>query len=116
MIYEVNTQSEADAISGPKHVWHNLNKYIVYTGIDIPVSQNDRQIPDYAFRDRFADSEMSAFLALAFSGDISAQKLMLKLTTASNGIPMDREDVVSGMSYLVTKGILTEQRKNEILA
>jgi hypothetical protein len=35
-IQTFNTLAQAQAVADPKAIWHNINKFIVYTGTDIP--------------------------------------------------------------------------------
>lgn len=45
-IQTFNNQAQAIAVSGPKLIWHNVDKWIVFTGADIPTKsqeQTDRE-------------------------------------------------------------------------
>jgi hypothetical protein len=116
MIYTVNTQSEVDAIPNPKHVWFNLNHFVVTTGSDMPSNSQERIIPVWKFRDRFTTAEIDVILNLVYSGDSVARLLILKLQTASDGIELDSSDVQQGTAYLVNKSVLTQARANAILS
>jgi hypothetical protein len=116
MIYTVTTQAEIDAIPDPKHVWFNLNHFVVTTGNDMPSNSQERIIPVWKFRDRFTTAEIDAILNLVYSGDSVVRLLMLKLQTASDGIDLDSADVINGMDYLVSKSVLTQARSNAIIS
>lgn len=115
MIYEFTNQADADAIAEPKHVWINGDVIVVYTESDIPVVEMSRIIPAYAFRDRFTDKEMDAILDLAYSGDKVARVLLLKLQTANDGIDLSSQTTLDGLNYLLSKSVITPERKIEIL-
>ena len=109
-----NTMEEAEAIENPKHIWINGTEIIVYTEEDIPV--NYRILSVKEFRDRFTEDEIEAILDLAYSGDVLARKILLKLQTVGEVIDLTTPSVIAGMNYWVSKGILTEERKNQILS
>lgn len=111
MITIVYSQPEADAIPGPKHVWADMDRFVVYTGDDIHVSPISRVIPANEFRERFTDAEMDIIIAQAYGGDIIARRLLLKLQTASEGVELDSKVVQDGLAYLVIKGALTADRE-----
>jgi hypothetical protein len=71
MITIYQTQEEADAIPEPKHVWFDVDKWVVYTGEDIPV--NPVYIPEV----------------------ISARQLQIQL--ARNGIYQNVIDYISSL-------------------
>jgi hypothetical protein len=116
MKHIVATQAEVDAIPGPKHVWFDIDHFVVLTGNDMPVQPTERIIAAWKFRDRFTAAEMDAVLALAYAGDANARRLVLKLQTASDGVDLDSSDVQQGMAYLVSKSAITQTRSDEILA
>lgn len=109
-----NTMEEAEAIENPKHIWVNGSEIIVYTEGDIPV--NYRILSVKEFRDRFTEDEIEAILDLAYSGDVLARKILLKLQTVGEVIDLTTPSVIAGVNYWVSKGILTEERKNQILS
>lgn len=67
----------------------------------------------YEFLLRFTTQERSAYRNAAKTDDIVAD--FHELATAAQEIQTDNPMTVQGMNYLVSVGILTEQRKNEIL-
>lgn len=67
----------------------------------------------YEFLLRFTTQERSAYRNAAKTDDIVAD--FHELATAAQEIQTDNPMTVQGMDYLVSIGILTEQRKNEIL-
>lgn len=36
------TQAQAQAVPDPKLIWHDINRWVVYTGADIPVKPQDQ--------------------------------------------------------------------------
>lgn len=66
------------------------------------------------FRALFTDAELLAFLAAA-KQDAQLDMLRFKLTTVQQ-VVSDNPELLGAMDALVTAGILTEQRKQEILA
>jgi hypothetical protein len=113
-IITVATQAEADAISGPKHLWYNLGEIVVYTGEDMP-SQPVSEITVEELRGRFTVPEMTDFLSFAKIDD-TANLLLFKLQTRSTPIPKNDPSLVWGLNYLVTSGKLVAARVAEILA
>lgn len=67
----------------------------------------------YEFLLRFTAQERSAYRNAAKTDDIVAD--FHELATAAQEIQNDNPMTIQGMDYLVSIGILTEQRKNEIL-
>jgi hypothetical protein len=107
----------AYAMPEPKHTVLDGDVATVYTGDDIPVATPVRNIRDWAFRKRFTDEEQDAINNLAFSQlDTLGQRLLMAIYTASDGVDLDGQDVNNGLNYWVFKGILTPERKLEILA
>lgn len=78
---------------------------------------SEHRIPAHVFRDRFTSAELAGITGLAYSGtgDATVQLLLLKIATASEGIPLDSAETVGGLDYLVSKGRLAAGRKMEIL-
>lgn len=64
------------------------------------------------FRDLFTGDELAAIAASDIAG---VRLLLLKLTTRSD-VPMGHPDVIGGLAYLVSVGLLTEERKASILS
>jgi len=116
MITIVQTQSEADAIPEPKHLWYDINRIVVYTGDDVPVTPSSRIVTINEFRDKFTTTEQDAILSLAYSGDTVARRFLLKLQTTLMEVDLDHADVVGALAYLVAKSVLTNSRANEIRA
>lgn len=80
------------------------------------VQPNIRLLSQAQFRARFTEDELTAFSALVYGGDALAQNLLLKITTASDGIDLDSADVSLGLDYMVARGVLTPIRRDEIVA
>ena len=59
------------------------------------------------FRDRFTDAELAAMVS---STDTGVKLLVLKVQTA-DPFPMDNATVQAGLDYLVSKKILTAERR-----
>ncbi|MDP2786611.1 MAG: hypothetical protein Q8O79_00830 [Pseudomonadota bacterium] len=83
-----------------------------------PGGPMERRIPAYLFRDRFTGAELAGITGLAYGGlgDATAQVMLLKIATASEGINLDSAETIGGLDYLIAKGKLTAGRKAEILA
>jgi hypothetical protein len=73
-------------------------------------------IPAYIFRDRFTEAELIAINALAYSGNAEAQLLLLKVSTATDGIDLASKSVADGLNYLVSVGAITSDRLPALLA
>ena len=67
----------------------------------------------YQFLNRFTYQERAAYRSAASTDDLVAD--FMGLAQAAQEIVNDDPMTVAGMNYLVTIGVLTEQRKNEIL-
>ena len=67
----------------------------------------------YQFLLRFTAQERTAYRTAAQTDELVAD--FLNLATAAQEIINDDPMTVAGMNYLVSAGLLTEQRKNEIL-
>jgi hypothetical protein len=80
----------------------------------VPPAPSTRTITPGEFRDRFSPAEQAAFAALAFGGDLTAQTLLIKLSTSLE-VDLDSPTVDAGLDYLVSKGVITAARKAEIL-
>ena len=75
--------------------------------LDDPVYYSPRE-----FKNKFTLAEQDAILS---STDPQVKQIWLDLVTAS-AIDIEDEDTISGVTYLVTIGLLTESRKAEILS
>ena len=67
----------------------------------------------YQFLNRFTYQERTAYRSAASTDDLVAD--FMGLAQAAQEINNDDPMTVAGMNYLVTIGVLTEQRKNGIL-
>lgn len=76
----------------------------------------ERRIESWQFRDRFTEVELDGILGMAYSGDAIARRLLLKVQTATGGIDLDSPEVIGGLDYLVTQGVLTAERAAVIRA
>lgn len=112
------TVRAAYAVPEPKFMQFDGNVATVYTPPDIPVKIPKRDIDVEEFRDRFTDAETDAMINLAYgmTGEAIARKLLFRLQTTKNPINLDGVKVVTGMQYLVNKGVLTSARRDEILS
>jgi hypothetical protein len=113
-IITVSTQAEADAISGPKHLWYNLGEIVVYTGDDIPTQPTASEITVEELRGRFTVPEMTDILSFARTDD-NAGLLLFKLQTRTTPIPKNDPSLLWGLNYLVDSGKLAANRIVEIL-
>lgn len=109
------TIPQAFAFPDPKYIVLTDDVATVYTGDDIPETQTTRLIEISKFRERFTDAEKDAILDLAYNGDAIARRILLKLQTTALEIDVDHPDVIASMSYLVSVGAITDNRKDEIL-
>lgn len=67
----------------------------------------------YQFLMRFTAAERAAFRAAAVTDSNVAD--FQELATAAQEINTDNPVTIAGMEYLVSQGLLTEQRKQEVL-
>jgi hypothetical protein len=67
----------------------------------------------YEFLLRFTPQERAAFRAAAMTDPLVAD--FQQLATAAQQIVSNDPNTVAGMNYLVSVGLLTQQRANEIL-
>ena len=92
---------------------------LYYTGDEIPpmpepTAAPSRYITSAEYRARFTQAELLAMLS---STDAGVKLLILKVSTApTEGINLYSQSVVDGLTYLVSKNILTPERVLEILA
>jgi len=76
---------------------------------------NARIVSIANYRSRFTGSELAAIGKRAFTeDDENCQLLLLEVFTATDGIDLDGEKVVNGLSYLTAIGVLKAGRANEI--
>lgn len=75
--------------------------------IRIPVIQPDQ------FFARLTQTEIDALLTLAYNGDQTARRLLLKLQTSAE-VDIDSSDVSGWLTYLVSVGVLTPVRVGKI--
>lgn len=68
----------------------------------------------YAFLNRFTVAELDAILAASKTDPIALR--FLALAQAAQEIDSEDEATVAGMAYLVAAGLLSSQRRDEILA
>ena len=68
----------------------------------------------YQFLNRFTYAERAAYRVVANTNDIVAD--FMGLAQAAQEILSDDPTTIQGMDYLVSLGILTQQRRNEILS
>jgi len=77
-------------------------------------SRPPRVVPADVFRDRFADAELVAVMRAAQTDDDVA--LYWAKATITGVINLESETVDQGLDLLVAKGLLTADRRAEILA
>lgn len=86
------------------------------TSTDTPVVPASLVIlTDKAYRDLFTQAEQDTLLAAAGSNDVGARRILLQLQTASTGVDLSSPAVAGGLTYMVSKGWLTEVRKQQVL-
>ena len=73
----------------------------------------DRYVTAEQFRDRFTAAEL---LAISAAGQTDAMVAfsLAKLGTASGTFSLDRQDVIDGLNYLVSKGLIAANRPEKI--
>jgi hypothetical protein len=101
----------------------NFRKYLEFLGnggvplpSDAPILKPVAIVQAYVFRDRFTEGELMAINSLAYSGDSMAQLLLLKVSTATDGIDLASQSVADGLNYLVSVGAIASDRLLSILA
>lgn len=75
----------------------------------------DRYVTAEQFRDRFTAAELLAISA-AGQTDAMVAFFLAKLGTASGTFSLDRQDVIDGLNYLVSKGLIASNRPGQIRA
>ena len=104
----------AEATAQPRQVWINAPKEIVvYTGADMQQQPTDRYVTAEQFRDRFTAAELAAILA-AQQTDAQIAQFLYLVATATGPFSLDDPRVVAGLTYLVSKGLLTAERPVKI--
>ena len=76
-----------------------------------PAASTSRILSTPDFRVRFTDTELGG---MAMSGDANVRVMLLKIST-TNEIDLESLSIVNGLKYLVSKGLLTEARRLEIM-
>ena len=110
------TRDTKDSFTYPQDGWYWFDSGVAaYTFLTPVVSP--RTIRDWEFRSRFTEIERNAINNLAFAQlDTVGQELIMAVYTASDGVPLDSLEVINGLDYWVYKGIITPERKLEILS
>jgi len=86
--------------------------HAVIDAADLSILDEPETYTPYEFLQRFTLEEQTAIEA---STDIGVKLFLRKLSSVSVVIP-DFQDTIDGMNYLVSKGLITEARKAEILS
>ena len=73
----------------------------------------DRYVTAEQFRDRFTEAELMAISAEGQT-DATVAFFLAKLGTTSVPFSLDRQDVIDGLGYLVSKGLLYPDRPEKI--
>lgn len=68
----------------------------------------------FQFLLRFTDAERAAFRAAAATDESVAD--FMQLCTAASQVEADHPMTIAGMAYLVSEGLLTQARADEVLA
>ena len=89
----------------------NVNERIIELRYSVPVTDN--RITKLAFRNRFTFAEKVA-LEDAAKTDTEV-KVLLDDQASATYIDLSRADTAAGVDLLVSKGLLTQQRRDEIL-
>lgn len=112
-------KAEARAALGPKYITEGA-EITVFTGDDIPSNEvdaqqhaADRYVTAEQFRDRFTDAELLA-ISEAGQTDKMVAFFLTKLGTTSEQFSLDRQDVIDGLNYIVSKGLLNSNRPAKI--
>lgn len=116
-VIECRTRGECDCIPGTKEILWYIDRYLVMTEGDIPVSAqapSPRSVSVMEFRSRFTDAEMTAIL-IASRTDATVALFLLKLQTRTE-IDLDDPNVSAGLTYLTAATLLAAGRKSQLLA
>jgi hypothetical protein len=79
MITVCTTQAQADAIAGPKSLWYDLGRIVVYTGSDMPPAP-----PTVAEIAAMASAEVAAMLTSDTADDKRAKAIILVIQDQLN--------------------------------
>lgn len=66
------------------------------------VEQPRRVLRDWEFRDRFSPAQLVGIMRAAMAGDDQAAFVWLALSTASDGVNLDKPEYQAGVQYLAT--------------
>lgn len=103
----------AESTPQPREVWINGPiEIVVRTGADMQQTA-DRYVTAEQFRDRFTAAELLAISA-AGQTDAMVAFFLAKLGTTSVPFSLDRQDVIDGLNYIVSKGLLDPNRPEKI--
>lgn len=80
----------------------------------VPVDAPGTLLTPAEFRARFTDAELLAFVRLSRSDEM-AGLLMLRLSTASDGLDLASDSVHRSLDYLTARGVLTAERAQAIM-
>ena len=75
------------------------------------------QITKLAFRERFTTAELLGILSAASGSTTEAfmLQLMMQNQSLATFIDLSRSDTIAGVEYLVSQGLITQNRANQIL-
>lgn len=76
--------------------------YYQYEQVAIPPEPPRRIIRDWEFRDRFSPAQLVGIMRAAMAGDDQAAFVWLALSTASDGVNLDKPEYQAGVQYLAT--------------
>jgi hypothetical protein len=71
-------------------------------------------IPAWEFRDSFTQDELVQIVNAAYDGDVQCRLLLLKIQTATDGVDLNGDSAIDGLTYLNNIGIIANGRINEI--
>ena len=96
------------------HVWIDRDTIYLYTGSDCPQDvQQDRMIPLEKFRKGFTDTELAS---VAASNDPIVRTAILKITTRGDGMVPVTDEVRAVLDHMVSIGLLTAGRPQQLLS
>lgn len=67
---------------------------------DPPPEPTERRIRDWEFRNRFTQEQLVGVMRAAMAGDNTAAMVWLALSTASDGVDLDKPEHIGGVNYL----------------
>lgn len=82
------------------------------TILDIQSQKNI--ITAWEFRDSFTQDELIQIINAAYDGNVQCRLLLLQIQTATDGVDLNGQSVIDGLTYLNNIGILPNGRINEI--